>query len=64
MSPIYNTSHLNIKFKKMTALIQCKIRYKDSYIQLEECKSKNNKQTNKQTFEFKIINVLSPIYQK
>ena len=31
--------------------MQYKIRYKDPYLQPEECKSENNKQTKKQTFE-------------
>ena len=46
----YNTSHLNIK-GNFTGLIQYKTRYEDPYIQPEECKGNNNKQTKKQTFE-------------
>ena len=64
----YNETHLRYKppkhkKKKFTALIQYKARYKDPYLQPEECKCNNNKQTNKQTFEWKIINLLSPFYQ-
>ena len=33
--------------EKFTALIQNKTRYKDPYLQPEECRGKNNKQRNK-----------------
>ena len=67
----HNESHLQYKPPKheieetFTALIQYKTRYKDPYLQPEECKGKN-KQTKKQTLKnemkwMKIINLLSPI---
>ena len=34
-----------------TALIKYKTRYKNPYLQPEECKGEKRKQTNKQTFE-------------
>ena len=65
----HNEPHLQYKppkhkiKEKFTALVQYKTRYKEAYLQPEECKNKSNKQTKKQTFELKIINLFSPIYQ-
>ena len=48
----HNELHLKYKpakhknKRKITALIQYKTRYKDPYLQPEECKGKNNKETN------------------
>ena len=53
----HNKPHLQYKplkhkiTEKFTALIQYKTRYKDPYLQPEECRGKNNKQTKKQIFE-------------